>query len=404
MSTRGLNRNLGVGVVAIVAGSLLALAGVVLLASGVVAGELPPIKIGFSSPLSPPGDYQSGLINLQTANLSIEMINEAGGVLGRRLQLVVGDDQGTPAAGIQVVRKLVTEDRVSAIVGVWHGSVALAQAREATRYRTPLLAHYSWPDEITAMHSDYVFRVSPYNSQIAELLIPFLQKRGYRNVAVMAENTDYGTGFSNALAESGRGVAISVTVETFPATATDLQPEILKLRRAQPPIDLLVVASVYQAAYLIPRQARELGLRADIMAGWDYPGWSPDWWKIVGRHGVGVMYPTFYSKKMKLTARGEAFRKRYVERFGAEPPIYAYFLHDEIAMVAQAIEQAGSADPEAVARTLAGLSFEGTTGEIRFERRPGPGPVYNQWMGQQLFIIQFTEENQSQDEAAIIYP
>jgi len=368
------------------------------------AAAAPPIKIGFTSPLSPPGDYQSGVVNLQTANLTLGQLNAAGGALGRTFALVVGDDQGVPATGAQVVRKLITQDRVSAIVGAWHSSVAIAQAKLATQGKTPFLLHYSWADELTAAHSEYIFRVSPYNSQIAALLVPFLKGKNYKVVAVMAENTDYGIGFAKALTEAAKPAGIRVLTETFPATATDLQAQLLKLSRGSPPPDLLVVSSVYQAGYLIPKQARTLGLKMDILAGWDYPGWSPDWWKITGKAGVGVMYPTFFSKKLKLTDKGETFKQAYSSAYKTAPPIYAYFLHDEIMMVAEVIKQGKSAAPSAVAAGLRAITYSGTTGTIKFERRQGPGPVWNQWLGQQLFVIQYTEEGQKEADADIIYP
>jgi len=378
----------------------------VLVSSGayVVASSEEPIKIGFSSPLSPPGDYEAGIVNLRTANLAVAELNSQGGVLGREVKLAVGDDEGKPAVGVRIVKKLITEDKVSAIVGIWHGSVAVVQAKIANEYKIPIMAHYSWPDKFTANHWDYAFRVSPYNSQIANLLIPFMERKGYKYVVVMAESTDYGIGFADAFIEAAGKVGIKATKEIFPMTAIDLKPQLLKLKGAKRRPDLLIVSTVYRAGYLIPKQAYEVGLapETEIMTGWDYPGWSPSWWPTVGKTGIGVMYPTFYCRKLKLLERGKKFEQMYEKKFGGKPPIYAYFLYDEIMILADAMERTGSSDPQKLADALKSTKFEGTTGIITFKREKGP--VWNQWIGHQLFVIKYTKEGQTQKDADIIYP
>lgn len=364
-----------------------------------------PIKIGVPTPLSPPADFKAGEINVNTVKLAIQELNDQGGVLGRQLEAVVVDDQGDTSTGVSVVTKLITEDKVSAIVGPWHGSVALAQSKVADEQKVPIMLHYSWPDEITAMHSDYVFRVSPYNSQIAQLLMPFIKAQGYKHIAVMAEDSAYGTGFADGMTKVATPEGIQVTTRVFPAESMDLSPQLLEIKSLTPPVDMVLIAAVYQPMYLIPKQAREVGLTCDIMAGWDYPGWSPEYWETTGETGVGVFYPTFYSKELSLTPLGTHFKEAYKAAYGHEPPIYAYYLYDEVMMIAEAIKKANSAEPAQIAAALKTLEFEGTTGTIKFESRDTPGdPVWNQWLGQQIFIMRPTEVGQMQEDAEVVWP
>ena len=363
------------------------------------------IKIGVTTPLSPPGDYKSGEINVNTVKLAIQDLNNKGGALGLQFEAVVVDDQGDTSTGVSVVTKLITEDKVSAIVAPWHGSVALAQSKVANDYKVPILLHYSWPDEITAMHSDYVFRVSPYNSEIVQLLLPFLKAQGYKSIAVMAEDSAYGTGFADSMIALAGAEGIPVIKRVFPAESMDLSPQLLELTSLTPPVDLLLIAAVYQPMYLIPKQARESGYKGDIMAGWDYPGWSPDYWTTTGEAGVGVYYPTFYSSKLSLTDLGTQFKQAYTTAYGSEPPIYAYYLYDEVLMVAEAVKQSNSTDPVKIAAALKTMQFEGTTGMIKFESRDTPNdPVWNQWLGQQIFIMRPTAVGQMQDQDEIVWP
>jgi branched-chain amino acid transport system substrate-binding protein len=367
--------------------------------------EAAPIKIGVPTPLSPPADYKAGEINVDTVNLAIEELNKKGGALGREFEAVVADDEGDTSTGVSVVTKLITEDKVVALVGPWHSSVALAQSKIADEYKVPIFLHYSWTDEITTMHSDYVFRVSPYNSEIAQLVVPFIKEQGYKHIGFMAEDSAYGTGFADGLTESAGAEGVEVTTRVFPAESMDLSPQLLEFKSLTPPIDLLVIAAVYQPMYLIPKQAREVGLTCDIMAGWDYPGWSPEYWETTGDAGVGVFYPTFYSSQLTLSPLGTHFKEAYTAAYDHEPPIYAYYLYDEVMMIAEAIEQASSTDPEKIAEVLRAMEFDGTTGKIKFERRDTPGdPVWNQWLGHQIFIMRPTEVGQMQDQAEIFWP
>ncbi|GAB4255640.1 MAG: ABC transporter substrate-binding protein [Deferrisomatales bacterium] len=361
------------------------------------------IKIGLVTPLSAPGDYESGQINVKTAELAVEELNAAGGVLGKKVELLKADDEGKPAAGVTAVKRLISQG-VSALVGLWHSSVAVAQAKQIDRAGIPALLHYSWTDSLTESHSDYIFRVGPFNSEIANLLVPFLKQKGYKTVAVMYETTAFGTGFADALDKAAGSEGITVYKSAFASESTDFAPQLLELKGKNPPPELLVVATVYQGMYLIPKQAFALGLapECDILASWDWPGWSPEWWEVMGEKGVGVMYATFESSKLKLRPLGEHFKEAFRTKYGHEPPVFAYFLYDEMMLLADAIRRAGSADPQKIAAALKDTRFEGTTGVITFERKEGP--VWNQWTGHQLFVNKLTKFEQKGKDAEVIYP
>lgn len=378
----------------------LVLGALLLLPWGTQAADV--IKIGLVTPLSAPGDYKSGQINVKTVELAIDELNAKGGVLGKKVAVVKADDEGKPAVGVTAVKRLISREKVSAIVGAWHSSVAVAQAKQVTKMGVPMLLHYSWTDDLTKDHSDYIFRVGPFNSEIANLLIPFV-KQHYKTIAVMYETTAFGTGFADAMEKEAKAAGIKIYKVAYPAEATDLKPQLLELKAKAPLPELLIVAAVYQAMYLIPKQAFEIGLapKCQILASWDYPTY-PDFWEVMGEKGVGVMYATFESAKLKLSPLGEHFKKAFKARYNFEPPIYAYFLYDEVMILADAMERAKSSDPKKIAEALKDTRFEGTTGLITFERKEGP--VWNQWMGHQLFVKKLTAFKQPGEEAEVIYP
>ncbi|MEW6261484.1 MAG: ABC transporter substrate-binding protein [Thermodesulfobacteriota bacterium] len=363
-----------------------------------------PVKLGFASPLSPPGDVEGGQINLNTVKLAVKEINDRGGIKGRQVEIVVGDDEGTPGKGASVVEKLITDDKVSAIVGVWHSSVAMAQAKVATENKVPLMVHYSFTDDLTTAHSDYVFRVGPFNSNIAVKLAPYMKAKGYKNVALVSEDTAWGIGFAKVFKTELDKLGVPSVTRIYPAQTLDVNPLLLEIKALAPKPDVMVLCAAYQAAYLIPKTARELGLTPgmEIIEGYDLPGWAPDWWKITGEAGVGVMYPTFYAKGLTLSPAGEKFREAFQKAYQQAPPIYSYFLYDVVMMLGQVIEKEGS-DPKAIAAGLKKITYPGTTGSIKFESHPEPGPVWNCWLGQQMFLVKLAKVGQKGEDAEVVH-
>lgn len=374
---------------------------VLLLLLPVLAAAQDEIKFGLATPLSS-GDYKSGQLNAQAAELFIEEINAKGGLLGKKVTLVKVDDEGKPAVGVTAMHRLAGQ-KVSAIVGVWHSSVVLAQAKIVDQAKIPMLLHYSWSDDLTASHSDYIFRVSPFNSEIAELLVPYLVKSNFKTVAIMYETTAFGTGFADALKKNAESKGIKIYMTGVPAEATDLKPQLLELKGKTPFPELLILAVNYQPTNLAPKQAVEIGLypKCGILCSWDWPTY-PDFWEVVGEKGVGVTFSTFESNKLKLSPLGEHFKEMWVKKYNFEPPVFLYFLYDEMCIVAETITRINSADPEKIAAALKDTKFEGTTGTITFERKEGP--VWNQWLGHQLFIKKLTEFKQTGNKAEVVYP
>jgi ABC-type branched-subunit amino acid transport system substrate-binding protein len=140
-----------------------------------------------------------------------------------------------------------------------------------------------------------------------------------------------------------------------------------------------------------------------ILCSWDWPTY-PAFQEILGDKGVGVTYATFESDKLKLSPLGENFKKAYKAKYNMDPPVFALFLYDEVMILAETMERIKSSDPKDVAAGLKDTKFEGTTGLITFERNEAPGPIWNQWMGHQLFINKLTAVEGSGYKREEIYP
>jgi branched-chain amino acid transport system substrate-binding protein len=359
-----------------------------------------PIRLGLVTPLSEPGDARSGQVIRQTAELWAKTVNAAGGVAGRPVELEIYDDAGKVEIGAQSAERAITEKHVSALVGMWSSSVTLAQMDVAKRYNVPLLAFYSWSDDVTAKNYPQVFRIGPYNSKIAEQTAQFVKARGYKNVVMLAEDTAYGLGFAKSFEAATKSLpGVQVQTVQFQAQTQDLTPVMSKVAASVP--DAVIVQTVFAATNLSIKQGREVGLRGDIVAGWDWP-LLPDFWPTVGDAGEGVIYPTFNDPSLKISKTGETFVSAYKAAYGAEPAIFQYYLWDNLDAVKAAVEKAGTADPAKLIETLPDLSFEGTIGPITFRRDKGT-VNFNQWDQFAMFFKQLEKQGDGDKQAKLLF-
>ncbi len=359
-----------------------------------------PITLGLVTPLSEPGDARSGQAIRQTAELWVKTINAAGGIKGRQVELAVYDDAGKVEVGAQGVERAITEKKASAILGMWSSSVVLAQIEVAKRYNVPLMNFYSWSDDITAKNYPQVFRIGPYNSKIAEQTAQFVKARGYKKVVMLAEDTAYGLGFGKSFVESAKRVA-NLDVETvkFQAQTQDLSAVMSKVAASSP--DVVIVQTVFAATNLSIKQGREVGLKADIVAGWDWP-LLPDFWPSVGAAGKGVIYPTFNDPSLTMTGQGKAFVSGYKTAYGSDPAIFQYYLWDDFNAVKAAIEKAGTAEPSKLVETMPGVTFEGTIGPVAFKKQAGT-VEFNQWDDFAMFFKQLNAEKDADAQSKLLF-
>src|SRR5436309_3002265 len=149
------------------------------------------IKIGVLTPLSPPGDAAAGQFIVRGAKMAAEEINGQGGVLGgRKIELIVEDDAGTPEKGAAGLRKLVSQDHVVAVVGQFHSSVTEAVQDLAEQLKVPVFLTQASAKKLTEKHLTYTFRTHVIDPDRVTLWNKWIQQQGFKRVAILAENTD----------------------------------------------------------------------------------------------------------------------------------------------------------------------------------------------------------------------
>jgi branched-chain amino acid transport system substrate-binding protein len=371
--------------------------------ASVPAEDLEPVYVGALLPLSEPGAPQAGQLILRGIELAAEYVNtELGGsVDGRPVEIVVGDDKGTPEVGATEYRRLVQEFGIVGATGAYHSSVGLATIEIAKELGAPVIMTQASNKAITESGYPQVFRTHLIDPVRAIAMVDFAKNQGFEKIAFIADTTDFGVGLSEAVEDEGAAQGLDVKSMLYDKTAVDLTPELLELQAWGP--DIIFNAGTGNSEHIIIDQAYEIGLFPEVpmLATSDWPYRSDEYWELHGEVGTGIYILTAYHKDMALTSAGQWFYDNYVAEFG-EPPTYSsYNGFGDALILAMAAKYAGTAeDYDAIVASLENNEFEFWAGTVTFPQ--GEGALWHQWTPPVL-ITQYTAANQVQDEATLVY-
>ena len=372
-----------------------------------------PIKIGALAPLSVPGAVVGGEAMRDAMRIAESDLNAAGGALGCDIEVIIEDSEGLPEKGAAVMEKLITQDGVVAVGGTYHSSVGVASKDVANARGVPVVFAETWNDTITGDKQKYIFRIAPLSSWASStiwrhgLLVPGIQK-----AVILTENTDYGI---PAADETKAGLATG-GVESLIFSAdigTQDYAGIVERIKAEDP-DMIIVLATGEASYNFAQQAADAGIGPQDLpfhAG-QVALESKAYWENVPDGNLAFVQRVGVPENL-FTPEAQAFAAQYKEMTGkAAVESYAMEAYDSIAILVQAINEAGSTDGEAIVAALESIEHQGTLGLIHFpygsQRDPsedGNGDEWwHQWPDVALTVIQYQEEGQNSADAPIIYP
>ncbi|MBE3584022.1 MAG: ABC transporter substrate-binding protein [Limnochordaceae bacterium] len=336
--------------------------------AGGVAWAAEPIKLGLVGPLS--GDaatFGNSVVN--AVKLYFDEVNAKGGIHGQKVEIIALDDRGDPAEAANAVQRLITRDKVTAIIGAVTSGPMKAAAPIANRAGVPILSPTATAAGITDI-GPYVFRACFVDDFQGEVMASFARHNlKFSRVAVLYKVTDaYSAGlaasFQNAFKQAGGTV---VLVQTFGQNDQDFTAQLTRIKQANP--EAIYTPVYYTDAGLIAKQARQLGINVPLLGpdGFD----SPKLIEIGGQAVVGSYFTNHYSSKDNDPVAVD-FDKKYTARYGAHPDALAALAWDGAAMMAYGLEKAGT-DRKALRDALASIkSFHGVTGTITMDAHRNP--------------------------------
>lgn len=352
-------------VVAILA-ALTVVAGSVVAASARGGGPAGQLNVGLVAPLSGPSGA-SGQAILRGMLIAADEVNRAGGVLGRRLSVVVADVQNDRPAGVAALERLAADDGIVAVFGGIFSPVMLAQLDTLHRLRIPLIDAWGSVTAIThnGFDPNYAFRVSVSDDQADEFLARYaVTTVGAGRPGIIADTTAWGDSNVAGLTEwLPRLGVVAAGVERFDQGDTDMAGQLARLRAAGTDT-LLMIANAPEGAAIVR------GLAA---AGWDVPvvsHWGVSGGQFVERAGTalaeGVRTLQTISFHRPRTAAAERLLAEYHRRFGTTraddvaAPVGVAHGFDGLHLLARALDRAGRADGPAVRAALEQLGpYEG---------------------------------------------
>jgi branched-chain amino acid transport system substrate-binding protein len=356
-------------------------------------------RIGIILPLSKPGDTVAGSNLLRSAQLWVTWVNGRGGVDGQHVELRTYDDTGRAERGAENVVRAVSKDKCAVVLGGWDSGVAQAEIEQAHSLHTPMFVSYAWSVDITKANYPEVVRIGPNNDMSANAFAPFLKKRGYRHVALLADDTAFGQGLGEAIRATATLAGIDMLAQKFKRDSRDVRPSLKSVLAGKP--DALVIAGgpSTPARTLAITQARAAGYKGDIVLGWDYV--DELFWKATGKAGVGVIWPTFSAPTMHLTATGVAFKKLFTKRYKHAPLLYQALTWDQLNAWKWAVDTVGSIAPADVVPALPRIDMPGTQGHITLSNKPGT-VHFNQWEGVTVYFDQASKQGATDATAKVL--
>lgn len=328
-------------VLALAAGSVLAQETVKI---GVITDRVGPAK-----PYSEP--------TLEGIQFGADQINKAGGVLGRKVELLIEDDQGRPDISAAMARKLVDAGAVF-ILSITLTPATQQQQNVTLEAKTPQMTPMNSGDTLTTqLANPYFWQTGPLGSiQIATLLSHARAKK-LKRVALISDNSDLGQllakFFRAGLEKSGIEVA---TEEVVPRGATTAEPQMQKIRAAKP--DALFMAGVLTPEnVLILRAYRQMGLRFPIHSSYNLS--VPQYMSVAKGLLNGITFVDAYDPEKPEVKKFEADYRKAIGKLPYNIHGYGY---DGIRMVTEAIRRAGSTDKEKIRAAMQSLTFSGVMG------------------------------------------
>lgn len=233
-----------------------ALAGMAALCTAMALHAQEAIKIGAIYSTSGPGAFL-GVPEDRGLRLKVDEINRAGGIGGRKVELVVYDSEGNTGKAAQLARRLIDSDRVVAIVGPSSSGESLQVQPIANETRTPLIAH-AGTEKMTSPVTPYVFNTPPTDRVVAAHLLSVFKKRGITQIALLSAADGFGQSGANVVKELAPKYGVSIAKhEEFNRTDPDMTAQVLKAKDS--PAQAMLVWSAFPAPTIIARNAAAVG-------------------------------------------------------------------------------------------------------------------------------------------------
>jgi len=342
---------------------------------------------------------QVGRDSIDAVHMAVDEINAKGGVLGRKLEMIVADEGEAategPKVGIAAVNKLTGEDKVNVLIGGYDSGVTLGELPHISRARTIFLGIGSASPAIQAKvkddyeHYKYIFRVNPINSaKQSAALIDFIRGRlkgelGLNKIAILGENAKWVQDMVPAIKKGAESAGLEVPVaEFFDVQTADFSPIFAKIKNAGAQYLILIIS--HGASDVFVKQWYDAKVPVPI-GGIDVKSMDANFFERVGGKSIAEVSANFVLRA-PLTPTTVAWWDGFLKLYNRAPVYSAPGAYDAVYIYAEAVKRAGGTDTDKVIKELEKTDYVGVRGRVQFDEthdvKDGPGfvnEIFVQW-------------------------
>jgi branched-chain amino acid transport system substrate-binding protein len=330
-----------------------------------------PIKIGAFGPMSGNAAAQGQSIR-EAVEMVVNIKNASGGVIGRPVEVIIGDDAGKPEEAAVVARRFATRDQVTLAIGSVSSPASLAAAQVFREEELPQIVVSGTAQRITTQGNEWVFRSAVPDRKLVGDMVEFINERmpKLKRFGFLYVNDDFGKGGFDAFVDAGKKHGMSITAEErYSRGDLDFTAQLTRIRASNP--DALVEWSRYTEGALIHRQIKQMG--------WELPRFgsdgiaAPAFLELAKEAANGVIYPTHFSPatSSKLP-EAQAFIALMQKTYNKSPDYVHAQAFDAINIALLAIERAKDADRTAVRNALRQTDYKSVRGPFKFDQKGDP--------------------------------
>ncbi|MBN9245241.1 MAG: ABC transporter substrate-binding protein [Mesorhizobium sp.] len=328
-----------------------------------VAHAADPIRIGMVAP-STGGAAETGRYQINGAKLAAKEINDAGGVMGRPLELVIEDDQTTNPGAVLAFNKLASDSSVVAFLGPIRSTQVYAIEPSVRKVGKPMAFGGTDP-KLTHLGDPWMFRFRPNDKISTAAMAGFgVNDLGKKKWAIVYSTDAFGTSAKDLLVPALKDLGVEpATLQGFTSNSQDLTPVVLEIKQSGADV-IASFATVQTDQAILAKQLRQFGVAAPVIGSASLI--SATAMKLAGPDLYGSYALTdFFGEE---TDAAKAFSASYEKAYGNQPDFFASWSYDAVHVLAKAIGDAKSTEPDAIRQALLAVKgYEGAEGTYDFD-------------------------------------
>ena len=339
------------------------------------------IKIGVIGALT--GNVaQYGTSTINGFKLKVKEINAAGGINGKKIEIVEADSKGDVQEAINAFKKMVSQDKIDIFVGEVTSGPSLAIAPLAQQAKIPMITATGTAFDITK-DKDFVFRTTFTDPYQGVVVAKYAKSKGIKSIAILTNSSnDYSIGIANAFKAQAAKDGITITEEKYTNDDKDFKAILTKVKGQNP--QAIFIPDYYNTIGLIISQAKDLGINAQYLGGDGWDGIQTNFGKVA----EGAIFASQFSPDDKAE-NVQKFMKDYQAKFNKEPKMFAALGYDTVEIVEAALKSAKDLTGPSIREAMNNVGgIDLITGKLKFDadRNPEKAVTFIQVKGGKLTL------------------